>query len=342
MAEIVKNLVSTIIPVYNRPELLIEAVESVLAQTHRPIEIIISDDGSTDETPNVAQQLAAENPNEVRFINNDKEGPGPAREAGRLIARGEFIQYLDSDDVIWPKKFEMQVAALREHPECGAAYGRSRLITTEGEVLVDPYKWTGKRLLTLFPWLLVDRWWCTHTPLYRKSVCDAVGAWTNLRWSQDWEYDGRVGALQTKLAYCDERVSDHRQHAGERQTSWANWLKPSRAKERKRFMGMLFSHAKRAGVTPDNPEMQHFSRWLFLTARQCGAAGLMEDSRECFEWAREAAGPVRQNGRDFRTYKIITNALGWNLTGKYFCMLDRVLRRKPSSATMKQSWMQGK
>jgi GT2 family glycosyltransferase len=340
MAELIKNLVSTVVPVYNRPKLLVEAVESVLAQTHRPIEIIISDDGSTDETPNVAQQLAEENPNEVRYISNDKKGPGPAREAGRRIARGEFIQYQDSDDVLWPKKFEIQVAALREHPECGVAYGRSRLVTIDGQVVADPFKWTGKEFPTLFPWLLVDRWWCTHTPLYRKSVCKAVGAWTNLRWSQDWEYDGRVGALGTKLVYCDETVSDHRQHTGDRQTSWANWLKPFRAKERKRFMGMLFSHAKQAGITPDYPEMQHFSRWLLLTARQCGAAGLPEDSRECFEWAKEAAGPDRQKEWGFRGYKTSANILGWRLTGKFLCRLDQILNRKPSPATLKQSWMQ--
>jgi glycosyltransferase involved in cell wall biosynthesis len=318
---------------------LIEAVDSVLAQTHRPIEIIISDDGSTDETTDVGQDLSRAYPKEIRYIRNQNSGPGPAREAGRQIARGEFIQYLDSDDLLSPRKFEIQVDALREHSECGVAYGRSRLVTTDGKVLADPFKWTGKKLPTLFPWLLVDRWWCTHTPLYRRSVCDAVGPWSDLKWSQDWENDGRIGALQTKLIFCNETVSDHRQHGESRQTSFANWLDLERAKERKRFLGMLFTHAKQAGITPDYSEMQHFSRWLFLTARQCGAAGLIEDSRECLEWAKEASGDIPNKKRDFELYGMLTKAIGWSLTGKLFCRLDQILNLKPGSATMKQSWM---
>jgi len=340
MLDTVNGLVSTVIPVYNRPRMLREAVDSVLAQTYRPVEIIISDDGSTDDSPAVAQELARTHPDEIRFVRKENRGPGPAREAGRQLARGEFIQYLDSDDLLWPRKFEVQVAALRQRPDCGVAYGRSRLVTMEGKVLADPFKWTGRQLPTLFPWLLVDRWWCTHTPLYRRSVCDAVGPWSDLRWSQDWEYDGRVGALGTRLVHCKQFVCDQRQHPGVRQTVSANWLEPFRAKERKRFLGMLFGHAKRAGVTPEYPEMQHFSRWLFMVARRCGAAGLIEDSRECFEWAKEAAGPLRARGCDFRVYAKMARVVGWVLTGRFFCHLDRVCSRKSGRATMKQAWME--
>src|SRR5437660_1100924 len=109
----ITNLVSTIIPVYNRSAMLREAVGSVLAQTYRPIEIIIVNDGSTDETPQVCRRLAQANPSVVRVISRQNGGPGVAREAGRQLAMGEFIQYLDSDDLLHPLKFERQVAALR-------------------------------------------------------------------------------------------------------------------------------------------------------------------------------------------------------------------------------------
>ena len=99
----VEGLVSTIIPVHNRPSLLREAVASVLAQTYRPIEIIIVDDGSTDETGREAEALA-ECHSEVRAIHRENGGPGAARETGRLAARGEFIQYLDSDDLLLPEQ----------------------------------------------------------------------------------------------------------------------------------------------------------------------------------------------------------------------------------------------
>lgn len=338
LPQVVPGMVSTIIPVHNRPQMLREAVESVLSQTYRPIEVIISDDGSTDETPQVADSLASAHAENIRVVpSKSNQGPGPTREAGRLLAEGEFIQYLDSDDLLCPGKFEIQVKALRNHPECGIAYGRTRHITMDGTVLADPFKWTGREYPTLFPWLLVDRWWCTHTPLYRRSLCDAIGPWSDLRWSQDWEYDGRVGSLGTRLAYCPELVSEHRLHSGIRQIDQADWTTPERAKERKRLLGMLFTHAKRAGVTYATPEMQYFSRWLFMTARQCGVAGLRTDAAECFSWARHAAGPARGNGVDFRLYRLLATTLGWTTTGRLFCHLDTLRnRRSPGSTTKHQ------
>ena len=121
---LVEGLVSTIIAVHNRPLLLREAVASVLAQTYRPIEIIIVDDGSTDETGREAEALAAKH-SEVRTIHRKNGGPGAARETGRLAARGEFIQYLDSDDLLLPKKFVLQVTGLRQHTDCHVSYART-------------------------------------------------------------------------------------------------------------------------------------------------------------------------------------------------------------------------
>src|SRR5438270_9033082 len=144
-------LVTTIIPVFNRPVMLREAVASVLAQTHRPIEIVIVDDGSTDDTAAVAEVLAREHAPLVRAEHVEHRGPGLAREAGRQIARGEFIQHLDSDDVLLPRKFELQVAALRNAPECGAAYGRTRLRRADGSVEPAPWKRSGERIEAMFP-----------------------------------------------------------------------------------------------------------------------------------------------------------------------------------------------
>src|SRR5258708_23347323 len=148
------SLVTTIIPVFNRPELLTEAVESVLGQTYRPIEIIIVDDGSTDETPAVADALAARHDGIVRAIHIANVGPGLAREAGRLAARGDYIQHLDSDDLLLPHKFERQVAALEASPDCGAVYGWRRLRHYDGRVEPQPWKRSGERIETIVPALL--------------------------------------------------------------------------------------------------------------------------------------------------------------------------------------------
>src|ERR1700741_3904714 len=97
MALVRASLVSTVIPVYNRAAMLREAVASVLAQTWRPIEIIIVDDGSTDETAAVAEELAAGNPGIIRVLRQANAGPGAARQVGLEASSGEFVQFLDSD-----------------------------------------------------------------------------------------------------------------------------------------------------------------------------------------------------------------------------------------------------
>jgi len=327
------NLVTTIIPVYNRAAMLRQAVDSVLAQTHRPIEIVISDDGSTDDTPAAMAALVAAYPDVVRCVRNPNRGPGPAREAGRLLARGEFIQYLDSDDRLLPRKFEAQVAALRARPECGIAYGRTRLIDMDGQVLASPFKWTGDVHATLFPGLLIDRWWCTHTPLYRRELADVIGPWCDLRYSQDWEYDMRAGALGVKLAHCDVDVSEHRHHVGARQTGSGKWLAPP---DRVRFFEALFTNARSANVALDAPEMRHFSRWVFSHARTCGQMGDAESARALYRLALRASAGF---GFDMRAYRTLAGVVGWERAARWSDAARAALGRKTGLGTQKQSWM---
>ena len=84
--------------------------------------------------------------------------------------------------------------------------------------------------------------------------------------------------------------------------------------------------------------MQHFSRWIFHLARQCAAAGLSEEAAECFAWAKEAAGPLRSHGMDFRLWTAAVTLAGWRGAG----LLGRTWERiaKPVGAsTLRQSWM---
>lgn len=100
MQEAIPGLVSVVIPVYNRSGMLRRAVDSVLAQTWSQFEVIISDDGSTDDTPGFIESLCCAYPDRIRSVRNSNQGPGLAHEAGRQLVRGEFIQYLDSDDLL--------------------------------------------------------------------------------------------------------------------------------------------------------------------------------------------------------------------------------------------------
>lgn len=338
MTEIVPNLVSTIIPVYNRPDMLREAVQSVLDQTYRPIEILIADDGSTDsETLRVGEELERQHPGVIKFLRKENSGPGPTRELGRQHARGEFIQYLDSDDLLRPHKFELMVQALREHPECGAAYGYICVHPLNKPPHEQPYKGSGIVRETLFPWLLADRWWNTDCPLFRRSVCDAVGPWTDIRWSQDWEYDGRVAALGTKLVHVPDWVCDERHHTTGRQTDTADWLRPERLINRKRFMELMLSHAERGGVDEFTPQRQHFTRWVFTTARHAAAAGLISEARQLLDLAEKSAGSCREVRKGFVPFRMLANIIGWKTTGWLLHRIEK-FRRPTSGFTMQESF----
>jgi hypothetical protein len=312
-------LVSTIIPVYNRARLLREAVESALGQDYRPIEIIVVDDGSTDDTGKVAEALARSN-GDVRVLHQPNGGPGLAREAGRRSARGQFIQYLDSDDLLLPGKLRAQVEGLLAHPDCGVAYGFTRYRNRDGSVGPLPWKATGHVAEYLFPSFLRERWWETATPLFRAEVCDRVGPWTDLRLEEDWEYDCRVAALGVRLHFEARYGVEIRDHAAGR-LGGGGRLDPARLAQRTRAHALILSHARRADVDPSCPEMAHFARGLFLLARQCGAAGLSDASAELFALARGASGK-RGGGLDFRLYEVAARALGWTRMGRLACWAD--------------------
>lgn len=318
------DLISVIIPVHNRTAMLREAVASALAQTHRPLEIVIVDDGSTDETASAADALAAGHP-EITVIHHSNRGPGLSRETGRLRARGAFLQYLDSDDLLLPRKLELQLAALRAHPECGVAYGRTRYRNAAGEEIACTWKNPNQVQETMFPSILLARWWETATPLYRRSVTDAAGPWTELRLEEDWEYDARIASLGTRLAFVDEVVCEHRDH-GDNRLSRGAGIDQQRLRWRARAHELIYSHARRAGIGSETPEMQHFARELFLLARMCGAAGLSSVSRTLFDLARDASGPNR-NGGQFRAYRALARIIGWGGAGKVSQLIDRIRQR---------------
>ena len=112
------GLVSVIVPAYNRASLIAETMDSVFAQTYRPIELLIVDDGSTDKTGSVVKEWASKHNGSdsfcLRYFYQENSGAPAARNRGMSEAQGEFIQFLDSDDKLDPIKFERQIEAIKE------------------------------------------------------------------------------------------------------------------------------------------------------------------------------------------------------------------------------------
>ena len=113
-------LVSIIIPAWNAERYVREAVDSALAQTHPNCEVIVVDDGSTDGTEGVLRSYR--DAGRIHYIRQANKGLAGARNAGIRAAAGEYVAFLDSDDIFLPEKVAKQLRALAEHPDCAACY----------------------------------------------------------------------------------------------------------------------------------------------------------------------------------------------------------------------------
>ncbi|MHC5025050.1 MAG: glycosyltransferase family 2 protein, partial [Planctomycetota bacterium] len=133
------GLVSVIIPTYNRERLVLRAVESCLGQSYPHVEVIVVDDGSTDDTlPMLRREIERHGAERLRVVQGEHRGAWAARNQGFAVARGEFIQFLDSDDYLAESKLEDQVAALRSSGCAMALCDYEHVFETEGGVRHEP------------------------------------------------------------------------------------------------------------------------------------------------------------------------------------------------------------
>src|SRR5689334_21837766 len=121
-----QSLVSIIIPFLNAERFIEDAIESVRAQSYDAWELLLVDDGSTDSSTRLAQRYAQQHPQKVRYLQHDRHqnrGLSASRNLGISEARGEFIAFLDADDVWLPHKLARQRAILDSQPEAAMVYG---------------------------------------------------------------------------------------------------------------------------------------------------------------------------------------------------------------------------
>src|SRR6478672_2666674 len=126
--------VSVIMPVYNGAAFVSRAIDSVLRQTVRDLELIVVDDGSTDDTREVVTAITD---SRLRYIHQQNRGPSVARNNGIRAASAEWIAFLDSDDYWLPTKLEAQLARAREVPDAGVIYCGAKYLDPSGNFIAD-------------------------------------------------------------------------------------------------------------------------------------------------------------------------------------------------------------
>jgi len=198
------SLVSVIIPFYNRVGLLKESVISVINQTYKPIELILIDDHSTEKFDDRFLKEHSSKDFRVKLIRNEKNlGPGLARETGRLIAKGDYFAYLDSDD-FWHSNFlEKLVRYLEEHKDVGMAYSKTMLIRTAGNFLRNKNDQTFDHIVPIL-FDIHGRPWATGACVWKRDIVNKIGPWSDSRIWEDYEYDVRAAVINNKIAHIPE------------------------------------------------------------------------------------------------------------------------------------------
>ncbi|WP_240041603.1 MULTISPECIES: glycosyltransferase family 2 protein [Okeania] len=199
--------VSVIIATYNNAHYILEAIASVFNQTYTSYEIIVIDDGSTDNTREVLEPYL----DKIRYVYQENKGVSHARNLGLEMAGGEFIAFLDADDFFLPDKLAKQVAIFDTRPSLGIVHSGWRLVNEKGEKISDIELWHGSLELDLETWVVWKP--VTISMMFRRSWIKSAGGF-DTRWHHGEDIDlvlrlsvnGCEAVWLPKVTYC------YRQH----------------------------------------------------------------------------------------------------------------------------------
>jgi glycosyltransferase involved in cell wall biosynthesis len=203
---ILSPLVSIIVACYNCEEFVGEAIESALAQSYSPLEILVVDDGSKDRSRDLIMRYP------VRLLDIDHQGVSAARNRGVQESRGEFLLFLDSDDRLLPNAVACGLATLGQHPDCAMTVARHNLITIDGRVIRTRPKLF--RMDDTYQRLLRDNFIeCICSVLFRRSMFPTdSGFLRGAEGAENYELCLRVARKYAVL--CTETVvAEHRLHS---------------------------------------------------------------------------------------------------------------------------------
>jgi glycosyltransferase involved in cell wall biosynthesis len=212
-------LVSVIIPAYNAERFIAETLESVFNQTYRPLEVIVVDDGSTDGTAEIVKNYQKSSTvgsepadgADLFYVYQENSGPSAARNNGLRSARGEYVAFVDADDLWTRNKLERQVRYANSLKDVALVFGDSTIFNGQGVIVDSAFKKYGfprcddsGRIVNAFETMLEKNYIPTGTVLLRKSCLERAGFFDeNIRYGEDYDLWLRI-ALTSEIGCIDE------------------------------------------------------------------------------------------------------------------------------------------
>ena len=198
--------VSVVIPAHNHARFLPEALASVQQQTWRDFDVLVVDDGSTDNTAAVVAGFAPH----VRYLYQQNAGPSSARNTGIRHTRGEYVAFLDADDTWMPEKLALQVAYLDAHPDAGLVFTKV-LVMSEGGQPLYTYPHRYRYECRAFERLLLWPYGSMNVVMVRRTCFERFGLFDeSLPAAEDWDMWLRVAPFY-RLGFLDRPLGTYRQ-----------------------------------------------------------------------------------------------------------------------------------
>ncbi|MEO8204537.1 MAG: glycosyltransferase family A protein [Chthoniobacterales bacterium] len=296
--------VSIIIPCYNAARWIGAAIDSALTQTCPENQIIVVDDGSTDDSLRIARTYESRG---VSVVTQTNRGAAAARNAGLKIAQGDFIQFLDADDILAPDKIALQIKSVLNKPEhiASASWGEFHDDPKKAKFTRNPIwssfspvewlvcSWQGGGMMHPAAWLVP------------RKIADAAGPWNeNLSLDDDGEYFSRVILCSKGVVFVPEAKSFYRTHAGVRLSGSAG---PKAAESSYAACTLKELHLL---ATEDSPRTHHalaanYSR--FAWEQLVAAPELAEHA--IMHWQK--LDPTVKPPRGGKLYNVISSVFGW-------------------------------
>ena len=212
------HLVSVIMPAYNYGRYIGEAIGSVLSQTYDNLEIVVVDDGSTDNTCEVVGGFIGKLKRKVRYYYQKNKGPGAARNFAIKEARGEYLAFLDADDLWLPDKLKLQMEMFAGNPDIGFIHTNYKLFNAEGEIVNYRFGITSLSQLSgnIFPYLLRENIINGSTIIARKALLIEAGGFAEEYLSEDYilwlkmARKSKAGYIRDPLIKCRKHLDNKR------------------------------------------------------------------------------------------------------------------------------------
>ncbi|MBF2000278.1 MAG: glycosyltransferase family 2 protein [Synechococcales cyanobacterium M58_A2018_015] len=294
-------LASIIIPCYNAENFVAEAIQSALNQTYDHVEVIVVDDGSTDRSIEIIRSFG----DQVQLETIDHQGACAARNRGLQLSQGEFIQFLDADDVLLPNKLAVQVPILQS--------GQADLVFCNGYLFGDERPQRPiKKLLNLpspagcDPFIYcLSNGFGTEGPLHRRTLLDKVkGFREGLAGGQEYDLHIRLGAVGARLTKLDAFLFQHRNHNSPNRITRTQ-KPPGFLVEM--FIGLAKSLEKDFPESLTSERQAALAGKIFQSSIYAYRGGAEEIANMGFKYAKELSASFPYNERVF--YKFLAHYL---------------------------------